>query len=198
MHLHEGYKRVAALGLLILLAGCASLKPQTDDGKMLPPPGQGYAVLAFTLQSLQPDSGDANLVFSGAGVNGQFYASENVDYIRAPGNIPDDKGRLAFAALPPGDYTISHVYGYWGMPDALGQAGMRNIISLPRQDRFTVRAGEVVYLGDFHLNMNFKPDVMLSDQQTRDFNHMKVMWGVSDFSNVQVRPLARGPGRDAK
>ncbi|MBM3114905.1 hypothetical protein [Jeongeupia naejangsanensis] len=192
MLVHEGYKRVAALGLLILLAACASMKPQTDAGKLQPPPGQGYAVLAFTLHSLQPDSGDANLVFNGAGISGNLYASENTDYIRAPGNVPDDKGRLTFTALPPGNYTISHVYGYWGMPDTLGQAGMRNVISLPRQDRFTVRAGEVVYLGDFHLNMNFKPDVVLSDQQARDFNHMKVMWGVSDFSNVKVQLLNQG------
>ncbi|AOX99824.1 hypothetical protein [Jeongeupia sp. USM3] len=192
MRIHGWYKRAGALGLLILLAGCASLKPQTDAGKLVPPPGQGYAVLAFTLNSLEPDSGDANLVFNGGGVSGNLYASENTDYIRAPGNVPDDKGRLTFAALPPGDYTITHVYGYWGMPDTLGQAGMRNVISLPRQDRFTVRAGEVVYLGDFHLNMNFKPDVVLSNQQARDFNHMKVMWGVSDFSNVQTRLLSGG------
>ncbi|BCL74818.1 hypothetical protein JHS3_05540 [Jeongeupia sp. HS-3] len=189
MRVHTGLRAWLVPVALMLLAGCASLKPQTNDGQMLPPPGQGYAVLAFTLQSLEPDSGNANLVFNGTGGSGQFYASENTDYIRAPGNIPDDKGRLAFAALPPGDYTITHVYGRWGVPDTMGDAGIPNIVSLPRQDRFSVKAGEVVYLGDFHLNMNFKPDVVLSNQQARDFNHMKVMWGVSDFSNVHTRVL---------
>lgn len=187
--------RIAAIRLLLaalaatFLAGCAAFKPQVSEGRLVPPPGTAYAVVAVTLKSFDNITSlpDAALEFTGPAGRHTLWGNTSTAGIVAPGDEPNGDGILNVVALPAGDYVTTRMFGSWMMESA----GMRwrEYANVPVTARFSLKEGEVVYLGDAHLRLDFRPSVQFSGQQRRDFNHMKVRWGVTDTSNIRIAPL---------
>ncbi|KAF0813672.1 hypothetical protein IGB42_02024 [Andreprevotia sp. IGB-42] len=185
-------RNLAVLFAVLLLGACASQPLPMQDGKLAAPPGMGLAVLAVTLDSLDREGATAGVLVTGPAGRSNMQVSILTDYIRVSGSAPDDKGRVFVQALPPGDYVIQKIYGWWfdGGP-GLGLAISR-YEEVPLDAPFHINAGEVVYLGDAHISLNFRPSAALTDRQKRDFDHLVVRRQVLQTDNIVVRiPKAR-------
>ncbi|WP_028455840.1 hypothetical protein [Chitinilyticum litopenaei] len=178
--------------LATTLSGCAAVRPEVAvNGKLEPAAGKGYAILAVTLDSLGGSDSLPDAGIEVVGPQGRGYLSTNdATSITAPGNHPDATGKLHAVQLPAGDYTVTQMYGSWVVD--IGMMRSREYVRVPLAQRFSVKAGEVVYLGDAHLSLNYRPSATLSNQQGRDFNFMQKVWKVSDTSNIQIKPLPAG------
>ncbi|WP_035060662.1 hypothetical protein [Andreprevotia chitinilytica] len=187
-------KHLGALLCVSALAACAAPRPMQMNGEQLAAaPLRGSVIVAVTLDSLNPDNARAILTISGNGQQRQVYASEALNFIRAPGNTPDARGELALVELPPGDYRIEGVRGEWREPWIGAMEPMWHYINVPLNAAFHLNEGEVLYLGDVHLSLNYRPTARITDQSRRDFNHMNSVWHVPDTSNVVVKvPTAQG------
>ncbi|GGP18180.1 hypothetical protein [Silvimonas iriomotensis] len=177
------FKRVLLLCCIGLLSACAARPQMSTAGAMVPPAGQAYGILAVTFNSLDHDTTVTSVVVEGPWGRKEFFANNN-NYIRDAGDVPDTTGQLQLLTLPPGHYTMTDTWTRWGNP---GMDMSRRIGRLPLNQGFDVKAGEVVYLGEVHVDVNFQPTATLKDAHQRDFNHIKVMWGVPDTSNIQIR-----------
>ena len=65
--------------------------------------------------------------------------------------------------------------------------------ALPIYERFELAPGEVIYLGQYHISLDFRPSYTRTDMRRRDFNELKARRGVSDFSNIGTRLLPPTP-----
>ncbi|GAA5786344.1 hypothetical protein [Chitiniphilus shinanonensis] len=185
-------RRVIVVLAALALTACAAFRPKVENGQFAVLPGQGAALIAVTMTTFDPDTAQAGVVINGVGGNTSVLAQQLTDYIRAPGDEPDGKGRLFLISLPPGDYRITEAYGSW--MQEIGGWRYREYVNVPRNDPFHVDAGRVVYLGQMNVNLNYRPDAQTSDTRVRDLNHAQVLWGVTDTSNIDFRPLS-GPGK---
>ncbi|MDR3412294.1 MAG: hypothetical protein P4L87_15350 [Formivibrio sp.] len=165
---------------LMLLAACAA-PILTENGRLLPPPGQGYVIAAVTVDSLNHNSSNAGIHLEGANINLWPQTDIDTDLIHAPGIKSDSAGKVYVIALPPGNYRVSQIYG-----SAPG-VNFGLTYKFPLDERFELEAGQVVYLGDYHMSTNFEPHFSRSDTRHRDFNDLTVRYGITDFSNVTVR-----------
>lgn len=172
-------------GLVLSLLACAT-PPPTKNGKLIPPAGQAYAILATTYQragsSVEGEAG-AEISDGSKEVIVQSGAS-----IVAPDDMPNADGGLHAIALDPGKYRIVRIFGSYqgnrisygvgfstfsgntgfglGM-DTLGAA--RENFTVPVLYEFEVAAGEVVYIGDAHIKLDRVPSAALRDESERDF-----------------------------
>lgn len=186
-------KRAAVLvASLLVLTGCASVKLPLENGRLTPAAGQGIAIVAFTAQSFSPDTADAQLFIQGANGRAVGYTRLVTDFIRAPGDTQNSVGRLLVLPLPAGQYAVTRAAGSW-LRDSGTLIGNYQYVDVPLNAPFKVAAGEVVYLGQVHLNMNLRGEVAFSQNSTRDFYDLQVRSGVTDTSNIQIRPLAATP-----
>ncbi len=176
------------LVLSFVLAGCASLRPPVENGRLTPAPGQGLAIIALTAQSFNDDTADLTLHISGPAGRTSGHMRLITDFIRAPGNTPNSTGRLLVLSLPAGQHMITNATGSWRR-DSGNLMFLREMINVEIQQPFTLAEGEVVYLGQVHVRMNFRPDVTFSQNTERDFFDLKTRSGVTDFSNIVIRPL---------
>jgi hypothetical protein len=182
------------LTLMALLTGCASLRPPVENGRLSPAPGQGLAIIALTAQSFSDETADLALHIAGANGISTSHMRLATDFIRAPGSTHNSTGRLLVLPLPAGHYMVSNATGSWRR-DSNNAFFMRQFINVNIQQPFSIAAGEVVYLGQVHVNMNFRPDVTFSQNTERDFFDLQARSGVTDVSNIVIRPLnaaARG------
>ncbi|WP_148715512.1 hypothetical protein [Chitinolyticbacter meiyuanensis] len=182
-------RRLLLVIAALMLSACASMRPPVEGGRIALQPGQGAAMIAVTMTTLSfDDSGQAAVDIVGPGGQKTVIAQEWTDYIRAPGDESDGKGRLFVIPLVPGEYRIVQAWGSW--VEEFGGWRMRRYVHFPRDDRFTVTAGRVAYLGQVQVNLNFQSDVTTADTRGRDLNHAQVLWGVTDSSNIDFRPIS--------
>ncbi|HSC81905.1 MAG TPA: hypothetical protein VLC08_16215 [Chitinolyticbacter sp.] len=174
----------------LLLTACASLRPPVDtSGRIALQPGQGAAMIAVTMTTLAfDDTGEAAVDIVGPGGKATVMARELTDYIRAPGDESDGKGRLFVVPLPAGDYRIVQAWGGW--TEDIGGWRMYRHVNFPMNTPFTVAPGRVTYLGQVQLNLNFQSDMTVADTRRRDLNHAQVLWGVTDTSNIDFHPIS--------
>lgn len=174
--------------LSFVMAGCASMRPPVENGRLTPPPGDGIAIIALTAQSFNEDTADLALNISGPAGNTVSVMRLATDFIRAPGSTLNSTGRLLVLPLPAGQYMITDATGSWRR-DGMSSMFPREFINVPINKPFTLAAGEVVYLGQIHVNMNFRSNAVFSQNTERDFFDLKARSGVTDFSNILIRPL---------
>lgn len=177
-----------ALACCLMLAACAA-PLRLENGKLSPPPGHGYVIAAITLNSLDQHYPDAGIELVGPAGGIRLEAHPYMDFIRAPGDEPDGNGKLHVAALPAGRYRVTELYGSW-LDDWIG---WRQLDRFPLDERFELAPGEVIYLGQYHISLDFRPSYTRTDMRRRDFNELKARRGVSDFSNIGTRLLPPTP-----
>ncbi|SFN35022.1 hypothetical protein SAMN05660284_01286 [Formivibrio citricus] len=178
---------LAGLMLALLLSACAT-PLSLDHGRLAPPPGTGYVIAAVTLDSLNHRNADAGICLRGPARATCLESQISLGYIRAPGDEPDGVGSLHVVALPAGQYRVTEIYGSW-LDDSFRWMAFRNRASFALDERFTLAPGQVVYLGDYHISLNFKPSYTRSDTRRRDFNDLRLRSSVQDFSNVTLLPV---------
>jgi hypothetical protein len=191
------------------LSACASMPVPVENGRLTPPAGHGIAIIALTAQSFNNQSADLALNIDGPAGRTTEQINLATDLIRAPsnpdylkdrrltfslrplgiqvGNSQIARGRVLLLPLPAGEYKVTNATGSW-LRDGV-QSSNREIVNLDIQQPFTLAAGEVVYLGQVHVNMNFRSEVTLSQNPERDFFDLETRRGVTDFSNIVIRPL---------
>lgn len=176
-------KWIACFSVLLLSACAAPL--QIQGGKLVPPPGHGYVIAAVTLDSLDHNYADAGIRLDGPA--GKIYLDAEImmHRIRAPGDEPDGIGKLHVVPLPAGRYRVSELYGSW-MDDTFNWMSFRSHSRFVLNETFDLAAGQVAYLGDYHISLNFQPSYARSDTRRRDFNELAARRGVNDFSNITV------------
>lgn len=181
------------LASALLLSACATSPQISTSGVMVPPPGQAYAILANSFTTFDHDSTNTSVVLDGPFGQKEFFAHVTTNYIRDVGDIPDVPGQVHLITLPPGHYTIPMAWGRWN--SGTGSTMVTNHIDrIPLNLQFDVAAGEVVYLGDVHLDLSLRSTATLRDEHARDFNHIKVLWKVPDLSSIQIRLPQPIPG----
>ncbi|MEN9659758.1 MAG: hypothetical protein RL571_3223 [Pseudomonadota bacterium] len=174
------------LSFALLLNGCAVAPIAVVQGKLSPPPEQAYAIVSLTLNSFDQDGASAWLRLQGPKGNVDLNASILTDTIAAPAK--NAIGKLHVLALAPGEYTAEQAVGDWSYT-AAGWPQQRHDL-LPMGKSFTVKAGEVVYLGEVHLALSFQSSLKLSDQHVRDFYALGQQYGIQDLSNIQTHLLS--------
>lgn len=179
------FKRLTGLVLVLLLAACASQPILLQQGKLSPPEGQGYAIVALTLNSFDQDRASAWLRLQGPGGNQDLYASITTDTIVAPQKSVI--GKLHILPLTPGQYTVKEAIGDWTYTAAGWPQQRHDQLAVGRQ--FEMKSGEVLYLGEVHLALSFKSSLQLSDQHERDFYALSQQYGISDTSNIKSKIL---------
>lgn len=173
---------------IAVLSGCASLRPPVENGRLNPASGQGLAIIALTAQSFSDETADLALHIAGPTGTSTAQMRLATDFIRAPGSTHNSTGRLLVLPLSAGHYMIRNATGSWRR-DSDNAFFMRQFINVNIQQPFSIAAGEVMYLGQVHVNMNFRPDVTFSQNTARDFFDLQARSGVTDLSNIVIRPL---------
>lgn len=196
-----------------LLAGCAST-PDLVNGRLIPPPGQAYLIVATTYEISQgvAINGESGVEIAGPDKPVSLMSTPGNRRIQAPGEEAT-KGALHLLAVPPGEYHILRAFGSYqesGFDVGVGYAsgnhyngvgvgigtrtgGGRNTFAVPLKHTFQLQAGEVAYIGDVHILLDRIPSASVRINVRRDFNHMQSVWKVQDFSNVQIRPVSGMP-----
>ncbi|MEO9386828.1 hypothetical protein [Chromobacterium phragmitis] len=174
---------------LALLAGCASMADRLR-GSLTPPPGQAYAIVSLTGKAFEPDRATIGLTVNSAGgrIAAQGIASLLTDTVFGEEGMSPAEGKLVLLTLPPGDYRVSGAWGHWVDDGVFGSNLQMKQFRLNAP--FHLDEGETVYLGQVQVEMSFLPEVKLSDEQRRDFGHMRRVWKINDLSQVKIRPLA--------
>lgn len=175
---------VVTITALLLTACAAPLR--VENGKLTPPPGHGYVIAAVTLDSLDHNYSDAGILLNGPAGGIRLEAQVNMNFIRAPGDEKDGIGKLHVVALPAGHYRVSELYGSW-LDDTFNWMSFRKQSRFVLDERFDLSDGEVLYLGDYHISLNFQPSFSRADTRRRDFNDLAVKRGVRDFSNITLQ-----------
>ncbi|MDW5417950.1 hypothetical protein R6242_15390 [Iodobacter sp. CM08] len=167
-----------------LVAACSPQNTlQIENGRLQAPAGQGYVVLALTLQSLSSDQADLQVELLGAHSRHSLRADISRDSIAGPAG--EARGRLWVLPLAAGSYTLSQAWGNWAAKGSNGRGGQQHF-QLDRS--FKIAAGEVLYLGEISAQLHFAATLAYSDQSTRDFYQLK-QWGVQDTSQIATRLL---------
>lgn len=180
------------LVVLVFLTGCTTMAERLH-GTLAPPPGMGNAVVSLTAWAFNEDDSRVQLFYQGLnnGTKGGLGASLIVDTVFGEEGMPPVAGKLHLLTLPPGEYRFTDAYGYARNDSGMPFAGLdMRSVHIPVNRRFTVNAGETVYLGEVRLDLSYRPELILLNSQARDFGHIHRVWHVSDTSQVVVRPLA--------
>jgi ABC-type Fe3+-hydroxamate transport system substrate-binding protein len=189
-------KRILALAVLLLMTACAGntsnshTAQQITNGKLMPAQGQGVVVVAMTLQSLDRDTSDATLFLQGASGMNYMYARIMTDMINAPGSDASPAGRVYMLSVPAGDYLLRNVSGNWSR--RTGSVGFDDsqYYNVPLNQKVTVRAGEVTYLGSVNVNINFQASVSYSNEFKRDMYDLQHRYQLTDVSNIKQAVLS--------
>ncbi|XZG69079.1 hypothetical protein ACTSKR_10485 [Chitinibacteraceae bacterium HSL-7] len=111
------------------------------------------------------------------------FRAKGSDVVENLKGLPSGKGKLLQVSAAPGDYQLLYLTGSYKKK---GES-RRVEFWLPLGQRFSVAAGEVIYLGNVHTELDGKPVATLGDQRMRDFNAISEEDDVNDFSNVVLR-----------
>lgn len=193
-------RRLFIGSLLALLAGCATqnTEPQARlGGNLTPRAGKAYVVVALTADTFQSNhtylTARFSQPYSGEGLALQFghSISARLGNDRIGDGADSVPGKLQLLELEPGRYEFSEATSNW--PDPSGREPFSQSNRLPMRHSFELQAGEAVYLGDIHLQLNDHPQVRIIDAHERDFRHISNQWKISDLSPLQIRLLQTEP-----
>ncbi|QLG90081.1 hypothetical protein HQ393_17345 (plasmid) [Chitinibacter bivalviorum] len=146
--------------------------------------------MSMSLQSLDRDTSDATVFVQGAQGANYLYARIMTDIINAPGSEPSPAGRVYLLSLPAGEYTVSNITGSWSRhSNSMLGFDTSEYFNVPVQQKFSVRAGEVSYLGSLNLNINFQSSVTFSNEFKRDMFDLQKRYQLTDTSNIQQQLL---------
>lgn len=181
--------------LCLMLAACVSPVVKHLNGSLTPPPGMAYALVSLTASGYGIDDAQLSAHFRALDADkrhdGAVYASLATDTIfsRQVGG-PMTDGRLSLITLKPGRYQFYSASGRYqdGMLFMHPTVWRTFKLNLP----FDVAAGEVVYLGEIHLDLSNLPEWEIRDSHERDLGHVERIWQVPDVSMVHTRLLATG------
>lgn len=185
MAIIRGYGLILAAALL---SGCTTMADRLQ-GSITPPPGYGYAIISLTARAFDQDSATAgiHIADSTGAIVANGRASMNVDTVFGEEGMSPTDGRLQLLTLPAGHYQLTDAWGNW--EEESGWGNQWHSTRQPIHADFDISAGSSVYLGEVFLDLSLRPEVRLSNQQKRDFGHMRRVWKVQDLSSVQIRPL---------
>lgn len=171
-----------------LLSACTTMADRLQ-GSITPPPGYGYAIVSLTARAFDQDSANTgmHIVDSQGQTVANGRASMNTDTVFGEEGMSPVDGRLQLFALPPGHYQVADAWGNW--IEESGWSSQWRSVSMPIHAGFDISAGNSVYLGEVFLDLSLRPEMKLSNQQKRDFGHMRRVWKVQDLSHVEIRPL---------
>ncbi|WP_288841589.1 hypothetical protein [uncultured Deefgea sp.] len=178
-------RRLFALFVCVLFTACASPLP-LQDGRLNPPAGQGMVLLSLTGQANYLMGASLSLDITGPAPQ-QLITRLGTDMIQAPGSEENPAGKLFALTLPAGEYRTSQVRGSFIVVGV--HAGETRYVTLPLNTDFRVAAGQVVYLGNVNVALNFASTLRLSNTAARDFYDLKQRDGVTDTRNILIEPL---------
>jgi hypothetical protein len=179
----------------LALSACTTMADRLQ-GRLEAPPAMGYAIFSLTGSAFEPDRTMLELRYQGisnSSLHGTVHASLLTDTVFGEQGMSPVEGKLELLTLPPGVYRFTEAYGYTPWDDILPMIGPR-IVRLPINRDFTIERGETVYLGEIRLDLSYRPEVILTNSQQRDFGHIHRVWHVADTSHIVVRPLAGNNG----
>ncbi|MBM3114906.1 hypothetical protein [Jeongeupia naejangsanensis] len=177
---------LAGLGLALALTGCAQVQQvfsSNEPKKVETQAGQAAVLLTLTWQAVEPDDAKVSLVLRGPRGE-QVLTAEEGDEVRSP-NGPSVAGKRFSLNLVPGKYQLMHVQGSWHTEE--GGRSRTQPVWLPLGQTFSVQAGEVVYVGNVNVALDFTPSVSVSNQSGRDFYDLVMSKTANELSNIQVR-----------
>ncbi|AOX99825.1 hypothetical protein [Jeongeupia sp. USM3] len=177
---------LAGLGLALALTGCAQVQQaftSNEPKKLEAPAGQATVLLTLTWNAAEPDDARVSLVLRGPHGE-QVLTGEEGDEVRSP-NGPNVPGKRFLLNLTPGRYQLMHVQGSWHTEE--GGRGRTQPVWLPLGQTFSVAAGEVVYVGNVNVALDFNPVASVSNQAGRDFYDLVMSKTANELSNIQVR-----------
>lgn len=169
------------LAVVSALTGCGQPELSLENGRLVPPAGQGYVVLSMALQSLSVDHASLQLELLGPDSKQTLRADISQDRITGPAG--DTPGRLWVLPLKAGRYRFSQGWGEWAVKGSQGKGGS---VHFKPDQSFVLAAGEILYLGEIGAQLNFASALTYSDQQERDFYQLKQL-GVQDVSQISAR-----------
>jgi len=174
----------------IMLSACTTMADRLQ-GSITPPPGYGYIIVSLTAKAFDQDSANVGLhILDSKGdmvANGR--ASMNTDTVFGEEGMSPVDGKLLLLALLPGHYQASDAWGNW--IEESGWGSQWRSVTLPIHAGFDVTAGSSTYLGEVFLDLSMRPELRLSNQQKRDFGHMRRVWKVNNLSDIQIKPLQK-------
>lgn len=183
----------------IVLSGCgagslgkdATFSATEDTGMVvigfLPSYGKGGSAGQMVFGRYDPDT---------LKVTGAVYWGKGLERVDSDGILLSNKFRSErFRAykLPPGEYALAHL----AQEDAPGMLSLQVTFMIDIETKkvrdntpvFTVKAGEIVYLGDFAVDYaSFPARLTLRADQARMLEFMKTMPGVA-ANPVATRPI---------
>ncbi|KJV33386.1 hypothetical protein VI06_01860 [Aquitalea magnusonii] len=173
-----------------MLSACTTMADRLQ-GSITPPPGYGYIIVSLTAKAFDQDSANVGLHIQDQ--NGDTIAnsraSMNTDTVFGEEGMSPVDGKLLLLALPPGHYQASDTWGNW--IEESGWGSQWRSVTLPIHAGFDVTAGSSTYLGEVFLDLSMRPELQLSNQQKRDFGHMRRVWKVNNLSDIQIKPLQK-------
>ncbi|MGL4994868.1 MAG: hypothetical protein ACRC6G_01685 [Deefgea sp.] len=181
--------KLSILAASLMLSACATVTPNANvnNGQLLAPAGEGLALLSLTVQSKNLETANTYLYLEGPTGRLSLDATMKDHHIRAANEPKRVAGRLFIQPLPPGEYRLVLVAGSWR--DSSNLMFMYPKADIPLDVPFTIKAGEVTYLGEVRFGLSLMPKVDLVSNTERDFYDLKTRSGVTDFSNIIMRPL---------
>ncbi|GHD57943.1 hypothetical protein [Jeongeupia chitinilytica] len=177
---------LAGLGLALALTGCTQMQQvfsSNEPKKLEAPAGQASVLVTLTWQAPEPDDARVSLVLRGP-KGEQVLTAKEGDEVRSP-NGPSVPGKRFVLNLTPGRYQLMHVQGSWHTEE--GGRERTQPVWLPLGQTFTVAAGEVVYIGNVNVALDFNPSVAISNQAGRDFYDLVMSKTANELSNIQVK-----------
>ena len=139
-------RRTAALAVALMAAGCAQIQPVVTPGSAADP-GAAYITGTFSRTSAR---GFAFAIRNSDGK--EFFMSLGEDR-KAPTTVEEQTIAIQ---VPPGTYAVMH----WVAYDAATKAVeiRRPVDNVVLAKAFTVRAGDVVHLGEFDIEQGRRAD----------------------------------------
>lgn len=185
---------IISLLAAVILAGCASTqRAPVVDGRIQAPEGKSVIVLSITADTYNPDTADAAVTITGpGGASINAYTQLLGDLITSPPGSDNVRGKVYTFAVAPGDYALTRAIGTWNLTSGVAgeSGGTAQVSNIPLNMPFSLQPGQVVYIGQTKMNLNFQATAEFSDQHVRDFYDLQKRQGVTDFSNVILKPFS--------
>ncbi|BCL74817.1 hypothetical protein JHS3_05530 [Jeongeupia sp. HS-3] len=178
--------RLVLLGFALALAGCSNIQQligSNEPKKIEAPAGKAVVMLTLTWTALDNDSARVALVLRGPHGE-QMLSGKDGDVVLSP-NGPSVSGKRFLLTLVPGQYQLMNLQGSWQTDE--GGRSRQQPVWLPLGQTFSVQAGDVVYIGNVNVALDFKPSATVSNQAGRDFYDLVMSKSANELSNIQVQ-----------
>jgi len=197
---NSGLWRLTALMLATIVLSACGAGSLGKDATFSATEDKGMVVIGF-LPSYSPGGGAGQMVFgrydpATLKVTGAVYWGKGLERVDSDGILLSNKfrnERFRAYKLPPGEYALAHL----AQEDSPGMLSLQITFMIDIETKkvrdntpvFTVKAGEVLYLGDFAVDYrNFPARLTIRADLPRMAEFIKTMPGVT-VNTVSVRPI---------